>query len=133
MSTEDSRVHLTCWGWRSQMMELIEPSNSSMNGITSPTCDTIGIVFIFFNQHKKYLNLNKLPPALEGNLDEGVTGHVLYSLVGLVHELKQLVDHGLEEPPVRPQEPGVLSHDVHDVGSDDGLVVLAFFLLAESE
>ena len=83
--------------------------------------------------NKKYLNLNKLPPALEGNLDEGVTGHVLHSLVGLVHELKQLVDDGLEEPPVRPKEPGVLANNIHDVGGDDGLVVLPLLLLAQPE
>lgn len=50
----------------------------------------------------------------------------------LVHELEQLVDNRLEEPPVGPEEPGVLAHDVHDVGGDDGLVVLALLLLAKA-
>jgi len=39
----------------------------------------------------------------------------LYSFMCLVHELEQLVDDGLEEPPVRSQEPRVLADNVHDV------------------
>ena len=45
----------------------------------------------------------------------------LNPLMCLVHELKELVHHRLEEPPVRPQEPRVLPHDVHYVGRDDCL------------
>lgn len=56
----------------------------------------------------------------------------LHSFVCLVHELKQLVDNSLEEPPVGTEEPWVLSNNVHDVGSDDGLVVLALLLLAKA-
>ena len=53
--------------------------------------------------------------------------------MGLVHELEQLVHDGLEEPPVRPEEPRVLTDNIHDVGGDDGLVVLPFLLLAQPE
>lgn len=48
-----------------------------------------------------------------------------------MHELKQLVDDRFEEPPVGPQEAGVLSHHVHDVGSHNGLVVLAPLLFTQ--
>ena len=48
----------------------------------------------------------------------------------LVHELEELVDDGLQELPVRLQESRVLADDVHDVGRDDGLVVLASLDLA---
>lgn len=51
----------------------------------------------------------------------------------LVHELEQLVDDRLEEPPVRAQESRVLPDDVHYVGRDDGLVVLALLLLAKAK
>ena len=47
-----------------------------------------------------------------------------------MHELKELVDDGLEELPVGPQEAGVLAHDVHDVGGYDGL---APFLLTQPQ
>ena len=45
-----------------------------------------------------------------------------------VHELKQLVDDSLEELPVGSQEARILSHDVHDVGRYDGLVVFTSLL-----
>ena len=57
----------------------------------------------------------------------------LNSFVSLMHELKQLVDDRLEEPPVRPQESRILSDDVHDVGRDDRLVVLPLLLLAKAK
>ena len=53
----------------------------------------------------------------------------LNPLVCLVHELEEFVDHGLEKPPVSSKEARVLSHDVHDVGGYDGLVVLSLLLL----
>ena len=80
-----------------------------------------------------YLYLDKLSPALESNLDEGVAGHVLHPLVCLVHELEQLVDDGLQEPPVGPEEPRVLADNVHDVGGDDGLVVLPLLLFTQPQ
>ena len=47
-----------------------------------------------------HLDLHELAATLDGDLDEGVAGHVLHSLVGLVHELEQLVHNRLQEPPV---------------------------------
>jgi hypothetical protein len=53
--------------------------------------------------------------------------------VSLVHELKELVDDRLEELPMGLQKSRVLANDVHDVGSDDGLVVLASLHLGKTE
>lgn len=50
-----------------------------------------------------------------------------------MHELEELVDDGLEELPVGAQEARVLAHDVHDVGRDDGLVVLPPLLLTQTQ
>lgn len=50
-----------------------------------------------------------------------------------VHELKQLVDYSLEELPVGSEEARILAHDVHDVGGDDGLVVLSSLLLTQTQ
>ena len=50
-----------------------------------------------------------------------------------MHELKELIDNGLEELPVSAEESWVLSDHVHDVGGDDGLVVLASLLLTQTE
>lgn len=50
-----------------------------------------------------------------------------------MHELKEFVDDSLKELPVGAQESWVLAHDVHDVGGDDGLVVLASFLLTQAQ
>ena len=80
-----------------------------------------------------YLYLDELPPALESNLNEGIAGHILHAFVCLVHELEQLVDDGLQEPPVGPEEPRVLADNVHDVGGDDGLVVLPLLLFTQPE
>lgn len=46
-----------------------------------------------------------------------------------MHELKQLVDYRLQKLPMRLEEPRVLSDNVHDVGSADGLIVFTSFLL----
>ena len=96
------------------MIVLMEDSNSSMNGMTSPTFTWKFIIFSYISV-SSYLNLDKLPPALDGYLDERVARHVLDTLVGLVHELEQLVYNRLQEPPVGPEKSGVLAHDVHDV------------------
>ena len=50
-----------------------------------------------------------------------------------MHELEELIDDRLEEFPVSSEESGVLSHHVHDVGSDDGLVVFAPLLFAQTQ
>ena len=59
-----------------------------------------------------HLLCHKLSLAFTTDLEKSVAGHVLHSRVPLVHELEQLVDDRLQELPVRPQEPGVLAHDV---------------------
>mmetsp|Transcript_18783 Transcript_18783/g.59888 ORF Transcript_18783/g.59888 Transcript_18783/m.59888 type:complete len:439 (-) Transcript_18783:909-2225(-) len=79
------------------------------------------------------LHAHKLGAALLADLEEGVARHVLHARVRLVHELEQLIHHRLEELPVRDQEARVLSHDVHDVGCDDSLVVLAARHLAHAQ
>lgn len=38
-----------------------------------------------------------------------------YTLMCLVHELKQLVDNGLQEFPMRFEESRVLTHNIHDI------------------
>lgn len=50
-----------------------------------------------------------------------------------MHELEQLVDDSLEELPVGTEEPWVLPYNVHDVGSDDGLIVFPSLLLAQPQ
>lgn len=50
--------------------------------------------------HLTRLLQNKVASALLSNFDESVAGHVLYTLVRLVHELEQLVHDSLEELPV---------------------------------
>ena len=71
--------------------------------------------------------------ALVSNLDEGVAGHVLNTLVCLVHEFEQLVDHGLQELPVRLQESRVLAHNVHDIAGHHCFVVLASLHLSQAQ
>lgn len=53
--------------------------------------------------------------SLLSDFDESIASHVLNSLVGLVSELEELVDDGLEELPVSFEETRVLTDDVHDV------------------
>jgi hypothetical protein len=53
--------------------------------------------------------------------------------VRLVHELEQLVDHRLEELPVRLEETRILAHIVHNVAGDHSLVVLATLHLGEPQ
>ena len=50
-----------------------------------------------------------------------------------MHEFKQFIDDCLQEPPVGAKEAGVLPNNVHDVGGDDGLVVFASLLFAQSQ
>ena len=63
------------------------------------------------------LYLYKLAATFHGDFDERIAGHVLHSLVKLVHELKQLVHNGLQEAPVSSEikiknswVPGVFNH-----------------------
>jgi len=47
------------------------------------------------------------------------------TFVGFVHKFEELVHDGLEEFPVRLEEAWILTNDIHDIGRDDGLVILA--------
>ena len=79
------------------------------------------------------LNRDKVAATLLSDLDERVARHVLNSLVGLVHEFEQLVHYGLQELPVRTKKARVLADHVHNVGSNDSLVVFASFLFAQAK
>ena len=57
---------------------------------------------------------DEVTTTLLSDFDERIAGHVLHSLVRLVHELEELVDDCLEELPVSLEESGVLSDNVHD-------------------
>lgn len=71
--------------------------------------------------------------SLLGDFDESITSHILNSLVSLVSELEQLVDDSLEELPVSFKETRILTDDVHDIRSDDSLVVLSSFHLGQTQ
>jgi len=72
----------------------------------------------------------KVPPTLLSNFDKSIAGHVLYALMGFVHELEQFVDHRLEEFPMSLQKPGILTNDIHDIGRHHRFVVLSPFYFA---
>jgi hypothetical protein len=50
-----------------------------------------------------------------------------------VHKFEELVDDRLEELPVGLEKARVLADNVHDVGGDDGLVVLAALHFGQAE
>lgn len=50
-----------------------------------------------------------------------------------VHELKEFVDHRFEKLPMCSEETWILADDIHDVGGDDGLVVLPSLLLTQTQ
>lgn len=50
-----------------------------------------------------------------------------------MHELKKFVDDSLEEAPMYAKESWVLSHNVHDIWSNDGFVIFASLLLTETQ
>jgi hypothetical protein len=76
---------------------------------------------------------HEVPSTFLGDLDESITGHVLDTLVGLVHEFEELVDNRLQEFPVCLEESRILADNVHDIGSNNCFVVLSAFYLAESK
>lgn len=55
------------------------------------------------------------------------------TFVGLVHELEELVDNGLQELPVRLQKARILADDVHNVRRNNGFVVLPALDLAQAK
>jgi hypothetical protein len=87
--------------------------------------------------HKRFLLSGllhyKVSTAFLCNLNESVTGHILYTLMGFVHELKELVYNSFQKLPVRLQESRVLTDDVHNVGGNDSLVILSTFDLTKSQ
>lgn len=70
---------------------------------------------------------HEMPPAFLRDLNKRVASHVLNTFVCFMHELKELVDHGFEEFPVRFEESRILSNDIHDIRGYDCFVVLASF------
>ena len=50
-----------------------------------------------------------------------------------MHKFEQLVNYSLQELPVCSKEPGVLPDDIHDVGRNNSLIVLAFLLFAKAQ
>ena len=59
-----------------------------------------------------HLDLYKLSFALVADLEEGFARHVLDAWVGLMHELEELVHHGLQELPMVAQKAWILPHHV---------------------
>jgi len=55
------------------------------------------------------------------------------TFVGFMHEFEEFVDDRLEELPMRLEEPGVLTDNVHDVGSADCLVVFTSLHLGQAK
>lgn len=50
-----------------------------------------------------------------------------------MHELKEFVDHRFEKLPMGSEEAWILANNIHDVGGDDGLVVLSSLLLTQTQ
>jgi hypothetical protein len=55
------------------------------------------------------------------------------TFVRLVHKLKELIYHGLQEFPMRLQESWVLSNNIHDVRCHDSFVVLSSLDFAQAK
>ena len=79
------------------------------------------------------IHLNEHLLGQLGDLEVGLTGHVLHTGMAFVHELVQLVHYCLQEGPVVDKESGELADNVHDVGCDERLRVLCLTLLAQVE
>ncbi len=50
-----------------------------------------------------------------------------------VHEFEEFVDNSLQELPMRLEETGILTNNVHDVGCNDSLVIFSSFHLSQPE
>jgi hypothetical protein len=50
-----------------------------------------------------------------------------------MHKFKEFVDNSFEELPVGPEKSWILSHNIHNVGGNDCLVVFAFLLLTQTK
>lgn len=53
--------------------------------------------------------------------------------MGFVHELEKFIHHSLEKTPMGLEKTRILADDVHDVGGNDSLVILAALLFYESK
>ena len=73
------------------------------------------------------LRHHKFSFAFAAKLCEGFTSHVLYSRMGLMHELEKLVDNRLQELPVVSQKSGVLAHHIPAIS------IAKFFLVGEDQ
>ena len=56
------------------------------------------------------------------DLDKRIAGHVLDAVVRLMHEFEEFVDDGFKELPMSTKEARILPNNIHNVGSDDGLI-----------
>jgi len=63
-------------------------------------------------------------------LEREYDGH---TFVCFVHEFEELVHDGFEKFPVRLEEAGILTNNVHDIGRDDSLVILASLHLHQTK
>lgn len=93
----------------------------------------------------------EMASALLSDLDKCVASHVLntcapskyraarkllqqiLTLVRLVHEFEEFINDRLQKLPMGLEETRVLSHDIHDIGRDHSLVVLATLNLAQAK
>ena len=50
-----------------------------------------------------------------------------------MHEFKEFVHNSSKKSPVGPKETRILTHDIHDVGSNNRLIVFASLLLAKTQ
>lgn len=50
-----------------------------------------------------------------------------------MHELEEFVNDSLEELPMSSEEARILANNIHDVGSNDRLVVLPSFHFTQSQ
>ncbi len=57
----------------------------------------------------------------------------MYEFLLTMHKFEQLVDNRLEKLPMGAQEPRVLANHIHDIGSDNRLVIFASLLLAQPQ
>lgn len=76
---------------------------------------------------------HKVSTAFLSDLNESVTSHILYTLMGFVHELEEFVDNSFQELPMRLKESRILTDDIHNVGGNDSFVILSALDLTKSQ
>lgn len=131
------------------MMVLMLFRISSINGITSPTCTWMKWRRHFWAIFMKVSHAMSCTPSWVSDRRERKKNKCIWHLqnksthlnqrrgrkhfIFTMHEFKKLVDDSFEELPVSSEEAWVLADDVHDVRSDDGLVVLSSLLLTQTQ